>query len=101
MLKTIANGLFSFLGAALAVYFSSYFDQENWNKRFVLEQQKIIMEKRVSLIEKTVKLVNKAPTISGLRASLDAEKTSGILHAKCMVMNNKSEQNVCKKTMAI
>lgn len=80
MKKIISSGLFSFLGAALAVYFSSYFEQENWNARFTLEQKKIVMEKRVSLIEKTVKLANKAPTIIGLRASLEAEKNSAYMH---------------------
>lgn len=40
MKKIISSGLFSFLGAALAVYFSSYFEQENWNARFTLEQKK-------------------------------------------------------------
>jgi len=97
MKKIITSGLFSFLGAALAVYFSSYFEQENWNARFTLEQKKIVMEKRVLLIEKTVKLVNKAPTIIGLRASLEAEKNSAFMHVLCMAKGAPSYSDTCNK----
>lgn len=97
MKKIITSGLFSFLGAALAVYCSSYFEQENWNARFTLEQKKIVMEKRVLLIEKTVKLVNKAPTIIGLRASLEAEKNSAFMHVLCMAKGAPSYSDTCNK----
>lgn len=75
----VGTAFLSFLGAVLGVYLSSLFDQSNWERRFELEQRRVILEKRASLIERTVVLFNKSPTILGLRGSLEGNKQLAFL----------------------
>lgn len=80
---SIGTATLSFLGAVAGVYLASRLEESNWEKRFTLEQKRVILEKRASLIERTVVVFNKAPTIVGLRGSLDGDKQLALLAAMC------------------
>lgn len=95
MKKLFLNGLFSFCGAALAVYLTSYLDQGNWSKRFTLEQNKVVLEKRVDLIDKITKLTNRAPAVIGLKGSLQAEKDLIYLHFSCEQKKTSDKEISC------
>lgn len=64
----------------------SRLDQDNWEKRFDLEQKRTMLEKRISATERLVIVLNKAPIMRGLQASLDAEKRYAEMAMAC-VMN--------------
>ncbi|BEO42323.1 hypothetical protein SMQE13_16740 [Serratia marcescens] len=84
MLKeSIAGALMAFLGALSGSYLTSYFEQKNWEERFVLEQKKKVLEKRIELIESTVRVFNRAATVEGLRGTLQAEKDYVLLKVQC------------------
>lgn len=85
----IGTAMLSFVGAIAGVYLASRLDESNWEKRFTLEQKRVILEKRTSLIERTVILFNKTPTVVGLRGSLDGEKQLAMLAAVCAAQKNK------------
>lgn len=65
----------AFVGALGGVMLGSRLDQNNWEKRFALEQKRIMLEKRIAATERLVIALNKAPIMRGLQGSLDSEKT--------------------------
>jgi hypothetical protein len=80
----IGTALLSFMGALLGVYTASRLDQSNWEARFKLDQRKTVLERRVAIMEKTASLFNKAPTVLGLRASMELDRTGAVLDLECV-----------------
>lgn len=87
----IGTASLSFLGALGGAYVASRLDQANWEERYNLEQRRVVLERRVALLEKTVALTNRAPTVDGLRASLNGEKELIKLNYACAAANLKKK----------
>jgi hypothetical protein len=85
ILIAVGTALLSFFGALIGVYVGSRLEQSNWEARFDLEQKRVVLEKRVALLERATVIFNKAPTVIGLRASLDGEKKLALIAASCAV----------------
>lgn len=96
----VSTALLSFLGALVGVYFGSTLEQSNWESRFQLEQKRLVLEKRVALIERMTVVLNKTPLMTGLQASLEAEKELARLSVYCASKKVNREAPGCRKISA-
>jgi len=79
----VGTAILSFLGVLVGVYVGSKLEQSNWESRFHLEQKRLVLEKRAVLIERMTVVINKTPLMTGLQASLEAEKDLARLAVYC------------------
>lgn len=92
----VGTALLSFFGALVGVYVGSKLEQSNWESRFHLEQKRLVLEKRVALVERMTIVLNKIPLMTGLQASLDAEKEFAQLAVYCASKKVKRDVPSCQ-----